>query len=110
MPIAPNTWYEVEATFETTGPLLGDNSVAGIASLVVNGAPAVTESVVLTEFGDTLGRKIGVGTFSVGSGILNLSGNLYDPKVSLLVPEPCAATLMLSLLGGVAAFARYRKQ
>jgi hypothetical protein len=97
VPVMANTWYDVVATFLATGPVEGDGSLPGVAYLSVDGAAPVTESLSKTSFGDGLNRPIGIGTFSnSANGILNLSGFLYDPSVSL-VPEPSTMALVVGL-------------
>jgi hypothetical protein len=103
--IQANTWYHVVATFDTMGNVAdGDGSIAGTASLVVDGAAPVSEAITKTDFGDGLERPIGFGTLAIAGGIVNLAGVIHDPTVSLL-PEPSSLLLL-----GLGAFALVRRR
>jgi hypothetical protein len=101
MTIAPNTWYNVVLEFNTTGNLVdGSGDISGIASMVVNGGAPITGAATKGTYGDSLNRPIGVGQLGANFGYLvGFKGDIYDPSVSLGVPEP--STLSLGLLGGL---------
>jgi len=99
--IAPNTWYNVNLTFDTAGNSVdGTGDISGIASLTLNGGAAITGAATKGTYGDSLNRPIGVGQLGANFGYLvGFKGDLYDPSVALgVVPEP--STLALGLLGG----------
>ncbi len=106
VPIEPNTWYDVLMTFDTQGNSVdGEGALAGLASLIVNGGDPVSESVVKTNFGDSLDRAIGVGRHPAFDNILDLNGLVHSARVSLgVVPEP--ATLSLLALSSLAVLRR----
>ena len=92
--VSANQWYTVAAVFDTQGnTVAGDGSLAGLATLTVNGN-SFSEAVSKSNFGDSLNRRIGVGVFSVGGGIIELEGLVHDPAVSL-IPEPATVWLLL---------------
>lgn len=95
--INANQWYDVVATFDTQGNTVVAGDLAGLATMVVNGGAPISVALTKTGFGDGLNRPIGIGAFSIGSGILELNGLIHDPTVSLL-PEP-ASLLLLGLAG-----------
>lgn len=99
--IVANQWYDVSAVFAATGPVDGAGSLPGVATLTVDGS-SVSESVVKTDFGDSLNRPIGIGALSVAPGIIELHGFIYDPSVALL-PEPSALLLGLLGIAGIAS-------
>ena len=98
LPILANTWYDVVAEFDTLGNAIAvDGSIAGVASLTVNGV-SISGPATKTTQGDVLNRPIGIGNFSIAGGIIELNGLIHDPSVSL-VPEP--TSWMLLTLGGL---------
>jgi len=107
--ILPNIWYFAYATFDTQGnPVAGDGSINGLATLtagpVGGGQASASLAVTKTIYGDgtILGpRPIGIGELgfpSTSAALVPLFGNLYNPSVSLGVPEPASLGL-LSLVG-----------
>jgi hypothetical protein len=97
-----NEWNTVSAFFNTQGnSVAGDGSLSGLATLTVNGN-SVSEAVAKTTAGDALNRPIGVGTFSIAGGIIELEGLIHDPAVSL-VPEPSSLGLLLTLTAAMLA-------
>jgi hypothetical protein len=95
-PIVPHTWYHVTGTFNSQGnAVAGDGSLAGLATLDVNGN-SISENVTKTSAGDVSNRRIGVGNFSASSAkLLEFHGDIYNPSVSL-VPEPATGLLAVS--------------
>ena len=93
--INANQWYDVSGIFDTQGnSVAGDGSLAGQATLIVNGSTFV-DNVSKSNFGDGLNRPIGIGTFSAsGSGIIELEGNIFSASVEL-IPEPASAAMWL---------------
>lgn len=107
--ISPNTWYDVTMTFNTTGNSIDSNGgITGIADLYVNGSLVDSASAQKGNYGDKLGRAIGVGEWAAngefGLNILDFQGDIYNPSVELgVAPVPEPSTLALSLLGGFGA-------
>jgi len=99
--ILPNTWYDVLFTFDTTGNSVdGNGDLAGIASLEVNGDTPITGAATKGNYGDSLDRPIGVGQLGANFGdLVGFQGDIYDPTVTLGVPEP--SSLALGLVGGL---------
>jgi len=85
--INANTWYKVSAVFDTQSNTIdGSGNLAGLATLTVN-AVSTSASVTKTTQGDNLNRPIGVGTLPSGSGLVNFSGFIYNPQVTLGLPS-----------------------
>lgn len=98
MSIVADQWYSVVATFDTQGNTINSGELAGMATMVVNNGAPITESVAKGTLGDGLDRSIGIGTFAVASGILNMTGLIHAPTITLL-PEPSSLVLLgLSVL------------
>ncbi|MCO5052708.1 MAG: PEP-CTERM sorting domain-containing protein [Verrucomicrobiae bacterium] len=105
--IQPNTWYHVTALFDTGGNAVdGDGSLAGTASMIVNGGSTLSGAAIKSNFGDSLDRGIGVGQLALASHLVFFNGLIYDPQVTL-VPEPTSLTLLG--LGGLVMLARRKK-
>jgi hypothetical protein len=109
--VLPNTWYNVQFTFNTGGNLVdGNGDIGGTAALYVNGSLASWSHALKGTYGDTLNRPIGVGQLGANFGYLvGFKGDMYDPSVQLgVVPEP--STFALGALGGLGMmFFRRRK-
>jgi hypothetical protein len=97
--ISPNTWYNVTMTFDTQGNPVVAGDLTGLVSLYVNGSLVSSGMATKGTQGDTLNRPIGVGELGSTFGhIVFLRGQIYNPSVSLGVPEP-ASLVLLSLVG-----------
>ncbi len=96
--ILPNTWYTVSLTFLTGVNTVDVNGgLAGNVDMNVNGTDYLG-SAYKGNYGDSLGRPIGVGQLGANFGYLvGFNGDIYNPSVTL-VPEP--SSLALGLLGG----------
>jgi hypothetical protein len=106
--IAPNTWYDVTMTFNTSGNVLGSTGdISGIADLYVNGVLVSSGSATKGTYGDDLDRPIAIGELAYGhtTSIVGLDGDIYSASVELgVAPVPEPSSEVLSLLGGFAAF------
>jgi Concanavalin A-like lectin/glucanases superfamily/PEP-CTERM motif len=97
--ILPNTWYNVAMTFNTLGNPVVAGDLTGLVSLYVNGSLVSSGAAIKGTQGDTLNRPIGVGQLALPSThLVFLRGRIYNPSVSLGVPEP-ASLVLLSLVG-----------
>jgi hypothetical protein len=102
--ILPNTWYNVEMTFNTAGNSLVGGDISGIADLYVDGVLVDSAAATKGTYGDGLDRPIGIGEFGYGhtTSIIGLYGDISAATVDLGVPEP--SSLALSALGGCSLF------
>jgi len=103
--IAPNTWYNVTMTFNTTGNSIVNGDISGLADLYVNGVLVSSAETTKGTYGDSLGRPIAIGELAYGhtTSILGLTGDIYSASVQLGVspiPAPEPSTLALSAMGG----------
>lgn len=112
-----NTWYHVQAIFDTEGNEAVDGgSPTGAAGWYVNGSIElyIDEELVGSSsnstkdsVGDNIdpARPIGIGKHPTGGGYMN--GYIYNPSVSFLgqVPEPSTLSLLLAGLFGLLAYA-----
>jgi hypothetical protein len=111
--IVPNTWYDVELTYDTTGNVIdGNGDITGMETMFVNGQFVSTVSATKGTYGDGLNRPIGIGQLGARFGYLvGLKGDIYDPSVTFgpaVVPEPTSFALMG--LGGLAAAWKLRRR
>ncbi len=103
MQISANQWYDVLGIFDSQGNSVdGSGDLAGTAKLTVNGTTVSQDVVRLASGSGTLDRPIAVGVLALPAvpTIVNFSGYIYDPSVSL-VPEP-ASIAMIAI--GIAAW------
>ncbi len=93
--ILPNTWYGVTLDFGNTSLTgTGNQDVAGTASLFLNGSLVSQAPAIKGTSGDGLDRPIGVGELGSPFGYLvGFKGDIYNPSVSLGVPEPSTLAL-----------------
>lgn len=104
--IQANTWYNVSLNFNTKGnSLTSSDDISGLASLSVNGSLISSAEATKGNYGDGLGRAIGVGEWAAntqfavyGLNINDFQGDIYNASVTL-APEP--STVALSVLGGL---------
>lgn len=113
MTIVPNTWYNVELVYDTTGNTIdGNGDITGLETMFVNGAFVSTVSATKGTYGDGLNRPIGVGVLPIPTlDLVGLNGNIYDASVILgpsAVPEPTSIALIS--LGGLAMGWKLRRR
>jgi hypothetical protein len=96
--IAPNVWYDVDLTFDTTGSSVdGNGDISGNVSLVVNGGTPITAAATKGTYGDSLARPIGIGQLGAGFGYLvGFKGDIYNPSVTLGVASVPPAPQLLA--------------
>jgi hypothetical protein len=96
--VLPNIWYHVRMEFDATSFNAGD--VSGTANLFLNGGLVGSGAATKGTYGDSLARPIGIGQLGANFGYLvGFKGDIFDPSVSLVVPEP--SVLALATLGGL---------
>ncbi len=107
--VSANQWYEVSGVFDAQGNAVApDGSLSGQATLIVNGQ-SFTDSVVKTNFGDGLNRRIGVGNFPGSSGkLIEFHGDVYSASVQL-IPEPATILSVAWCTAVAVGFARRRR-
>jgi hypothetical protein len=107
LPILANQWYDVSATFDTQGNLIdGNGDLAGMATLTANAASvsaAATRTTGDPGSSDQFDRPIAVGVLALPAvpTLVNFSGDIYNPLVTL-VPEPSSAILLMVAAGAMA--------
>jgi hypothetical protein len=105
--IAPNTWYDVTMTFNTTGNSLVDGDISGVESLYVNDVLVGTADATKGSYGDSLDRPIAIGELGYGhtSSYVGLDGDIYTASVDLGVPTSAPEPTSTALLGVSGALA-----
>ncbi len=96
MQILANQWYDVLGIFDSQGNSIdGSGNLAGTAKLIVNGTTVSEPVVRLASGSGALDRPMAVGVLGITatSTIVNFSGYIYDPSVSL-VPEPTSIAMI----------------
>ncbi|MCA9196216.1 MAG: LamG domain-containing protein [Planctomycetales bacterium] len=83
--VEPETWYYSAVVFDTQGnDLAEDLSITGVFHLYLDGELLdTTDEVTITEFGDSLGRTIGISKHPLGFARDFFNGLVYEPRVSL---------------------------
>ena len=84
-PAVSNQWHYAAAVFTAVSSNLGADSVTGNFTfyLDTNTPTATVSNVIITSFGDTLNRTIGVGMHPAGFASDYFNGLIYAPRVTL---------------------------
>ena len=111
--IAPNTWYNVTMTFNTTGNSLVGGDISGIEDLYVNGTLIGSASETKGTSGDGYtSRPIGIGELGYGhfAAYTTFYGDIYNASIDLgVAPVPEPSTAALTALGGLSGLAMMLK-
>ena len=105
-------WHYAAVVFSPTGAVAANGSITGDLTFYYDSTtPTSTEiGAVITDFGDSLNRTIGVGTHPVGFAGDFFNGLIYEPRVSTgalsaselliasAVPEPGSSSMILGAL------------
>jgi len=111
--ILPNTWYNVTMTFNTTGNSVVGGAISGIADLYVNGLLVSSAAATKGDYGDSLGRPIGIGELGYGhnAAYTTFYGDIYDASIDLgVAPVPEPSTIAFAGLGGLSLILMRRKK
>lgn len=83
--VEPETWYYAAVVFDTEGnEMAEDFSITGVFNLYLDGELMdTTDEVTITEFGDSLGRSIGILQHPLAFSRDFFDGLVYEPRVSL---------------------------
>jgi hypothetical protein len=108
--VSPDEWHYAAAVFDTQGNAVEGGSIDGVFRLYFDGALVnTTETLTITDFGDSLDRGIGVSKHPLNFESDRFDGLIFEPRVSLaalsqddllyVVPEPTISCFSLFLIG-----------
>ena len=116
--VGADEWHYVAAVFDTQGNTVDAGSITGIFRLYLDGSLTdTTDSLTISDFGDSLNRTIGVGKHPLNFEGDRFDGLIFEPRVSLgalsqsellFVPEPGGFVLMV--LGALISFRCFGKR
>jgi hypothetical protein len=110
--VIPKEWHYAAAVFDTQGNSIDGGSIDGIFRLYFDDALVnTTDTLTITEFGDSLDRGIGVSKHPLNFEADRFDGIIFEPRVTLgalgqtnllfQVPEPTGTWILALSLGVV---------